>query len=285
MSLMAPPSATKEYPSLLFTPRSGDLKGQPDFRTPRAARSPSSGYGKSGMREGSTPRRRSLSPSGSAQRDAAPPPPPPSESLLDSPASHSLSPWARTAPAGDKGGEAGPSSQPAAAGPPPSATLQESFAQPRQQPQAQVPSDEWVTVFGFQPAQLQTVMREFSRCGDIQNFGSFREDHVNWVHVQYANKWQTARALQKNGARLEGGLMVGVRPLDGLDRAAVESGVDQSAAAVPAAVAAWRAAPAPLASRPYLLTQPPTAIALTQNWLPQPSRTAWDKISEFVFGS
>lgn len=43
MSLVAPPSASKEYPSLLFTPRSGDLKGQPDFRTPRAARSPSSG--------------------------------------------------------------------------------------------------------------------------------------------------------------------------------------------------------------------------------------------------
>ena len=50
----------------------------------------------------------------------------------------------------------------------------------------QAAPDEWVTVFGFQPAQLQTVMREFSRCGDIQNFGSFREDHVNWVHIQYA---------------------------------------------------------------------------------------------------
>ena len=50
---------------------------------------------------------------------------------------------------------------------------------------AQVPTDEWVTVFGFQPAQLQTVMRKFSRCGDIQKFGSFREDPVNWVHIQY----------------------------------------------------------------------------------------------------
>ncbi len=59
-----------------------------------------SGFGKSGLREGSTPRRRSLSPSGSAQRDAAPPPPPPSESLLDSPASHSLMSWASPAAPG-----------------------------------------------------------------------------------------------------------------------------------------------------------------------------------------
>ena len=47
-------------------------------------------------------------------------------------------------------------------------------------------ADEWVTVFGFQPSQLQTIMREFSRCGDIRNFGSFREEFVNWVHIQYA---------------------------------------------------------------------------------------------------
>ncbi len=78
------------------------------------------------------------------------------------------------------------------------------------------------------------------------------------------NKWQTARALQKNGARLEGGLMIGVRPLDSLDRAAVEAGVDKSGAGGAAALAAWRAPPAQLPSRPYLLTQPAAARASQQ---------------------
>ena len=70
--------------------------------------------------------------------------------------------------------------------------------------------------------------------------------------------------MQKNGARLEGGLMIGVRPLDSLDRAAVETGGDRSASALPAAMAAWRAAAAPLPSRPYLLTQPPAVTSLSQ---------------------
>ena len=38
----------------------------------------------------------------------------------------------------EKGGEAGPSSRAAASGQPPAPTLRESFAQPHQQPQAQV---------------------------------------------------------------------------------------------------------------------------------------------------
>ena len=50
------------------------------------------------------------------------------------------------------------------------------------------PADDnvWVTVFGFQPGQLNLVMREFAKCGDIVHVGSDREDSANWVHIQYA---------------------------------------------------------------------------------------------------
>ena len=50
------------------------------------------------------------------------------------------------------------------------------------------PADDnvWVTVFGFQPSQLQLVMREFAKCGDIVHVGNGREDSANWVHIQYA---------------------------------------------------------------------------------------------------
>jgi nuclear pore complex protein Nup53 len=46
--------------------------------------------------------------------------------------------------------------------------------------------DTWVTVFGFGPDDLPLVIREFSKAGDIQQFGTLGEpSHVNWVHIQY----------------------------------------------------------------------------------------------------
>ncbi|EIE26834.1 hypothetical protein COCSUDRAFT_59342 [Coccomyxa subellipsoidea C-169] len=64
----------------------GDKQGLPDYRSPRPTRSPSTqGYGRTRSHaEGSTPRRRSLTPTGS-MKDSLPPPPP-SQSMLDAPA-------------------------------------------------------------------------------------------------------------------------------------------------------------------------------------------------------
>lgn len=83
-----PPGGSKEFASLLFTPKTGEGgqgKTVPDYRTPRARSPVASGFG--GMqftRRDSTPqtRRRSLTPASSMARDT--PPPPPMDSLLDS---------------------------------------------------------------------------------------------------------------------------------------------------------------------------------------------------------
>lgn len=46
--------------------------------------------------------------------------------------------------------------------------------------------DGWVTVYGFQPQQLELVLQEFQKCGDIEQFGTFGQgQHTNWVHIQY----------------------------------------------------------------------------------------------------
>lgn len=46
--------------------------------------------------------------------------------------------------------------------------------------------DGWVTVFGFQPQQLELVLQEFQKCGDIEQFGTFGQGQsINWVHIQY----------------------------------------------------------------------------------------------------
>ncbi len=51
--------------------------------------------------------------------------------------------------------------------------------------QAEV-TDGWVTVFGFQPQQLEIVLQEFQKCGDIEQFGTFGQgQNTNWVHIQF----------------------------------------------------------------------------------------------------
>ncbi len=59
----------------------------------------------------------------------------------------------------------------------------------------------WVTVFGFQLGQLNLVMKEFAKCGDIVHVGNGREDNANWVHIQYAVRaWFLSHTHQCAGA-------------------------------------------------------------------------------------
>ena len=45
----------------------------------------------------------------------------------------------------------------------------------------------WVTVFGFSQGDVPLVLREFGKCGDIVQFGTFEDGpHCNWLHINYA---------------------------------------------------------------------------------------------------
>ncbi|KAL2651872.1 hypothetical protein R1flu_020000 [Riccia fluitans] len=80
--------------------------------------------------------------------------------------------------------------------------------------------EEWVTVFGFGVDETNAVMREFEKCGPILNQVS-GPGGANWVHIQYQNPYDAQKALQKNGIQLNGALIVGVKPLDALQRQAL----------------------------------------------------------------
>ncbi|KAK9917004.1 hypothetical protein WJX75_009884 [Coccomyxa subellipsoidea] len=205
---MSGQGGSKEFSSLLFTPQTGHKQGLPDYRSPRPTRSPSTqGYGRTRSHaEGSTPRRRSLTPTGS-MKDSLPPPPP-SQSMLDAPA----------------GTPAAPAVQP------------ETSAED---------SDVWVTVFGFQPSQLPLIMQDFAKCGDIVQFGNGREENANWVHIKYANKYGAQRALQRNGELVSRQLMVGVQLLDTRMRSAT-MGLTDSASSAAAPLTLAKPQPQPL---------------------------------------
>lgn len=169
--------------------------------------------------------------------------------------------------------------------------------------------DTWVTIFGFAPGDLPAVLREFQRCGDILQWGTFGcgggpgagGAPANFVHVQFANRYGAQRALLKNGEQLSPALIVGVKPLDPRHRQIMEAygaGSGAGAGAAMNGAAGGAASPGPrvrglagggtgaaaaaavAAARPYKVDTAAVAAAA----LPQPSRSLMQKLSEFVLG-
>lgn len=278
--------------SLLFTPTTKATDGQKgpapgDFRTfSGLGRTPASAGRAFGGRDGAgahpTPssRRRSLTPASSRQMDT--PPPPPMDSLLDSPRGVGAGPvpWpsqdgaedmqVSTSPYGGARGGAAPA--PAAAAP------SRELARPAGGDVAGY-EDTWVTVFGFGPNDLPLVMREFSKAGDILQFGTFGEaSQVNWVHLQYQNKHAAQRALLRNGEQLSACCMVGVKPLDPAHRAAADrAGPGGPGGTGPAFAVAF---PKPQQQRPYSLD----AAAGAGGVVPLAAKGVAQRLKEFVLG-
>ncbi|CAH9066375.1 unnamed protein product [Cuscuta epithymum] len=80
--------------------------------------------------------------------------------------------------------------------------------------------EEWVTVYGFSPADTNLVLREFEKCGLILR-------HIpgprgaNWMHILYQNHADAQKALSKNGMQINGVLIIGVKHVDPMQRHAL----------------------------------------------------------------
>jgi nuclear pore complex protein Nup53 len=143
----------------------------------------------------------------------------------------------------------------------------------------------WVTVFGFPQADVPLVLREFGKCGDIVQFGSFEDGpHCNWLHISYSNKHAAQRALLRSGDQLSSSCMVGVKPLDAHKRDAIERQLGGSGAATGGSgMGGGRggtALPKLASLRPYQVNAASAQAAV----VPLPSKSAWDKVSEFILG-
>lgn len=57
---------------------------------------------------------------------------------------------------------------------------------PQNEQLLQAEGDRWVTVYGFQPSDEPAIWREFQKCGTILQYGSGRDDRVNWTHIQFS---------------------------------------------------------------------------------------------------
>jgi nuclear pore complex protein Nup53 len=141
--------------------------------------------------------------------------------------------------------------------------------------------DTWVTVYGFPPEDLATVLREFQRCGDVLQWGTFGAGAgANFVHIQYQTRYGAQRALLKGGEQLSSTLIVGVKPLDPRHRAAVEGGAGGGGGGSPGGPRVGRGGglAAAAAARPYRVEAAAAAA------LPTRGAGLWDKLQQFVIG-
>lgn len=87
-------------------------------------------------------------------------------------------------------------------------------------PAGNLDEEEWITVYGFSPGDTNVVLREFEKCGVIlKHIPGPRE--ANWMHILYQNRADAQKALNKNGMQINGVLIVGVKPVDPMQRQAL----------------------------------------------------------------
>ncbi|KAJ4828293.1 Nucleoporin nup35 [Turnera subulata] len=87
-------------------------------------------------------------------------------------------------------------------------------------PAGNLDEEEWVTVYGFSPGDTNFVLREFEKCGVIlKHVPGPRE--ANWMHILYQSRSDALKALSKNGMQINGVLIVGVKPVDPMQRQAL----------------------------------------------------------------
>ncbi|KAI3521551.1 hypothetical protein L1887_11022 [Cichorium endivia] len=87
-------------------------------------------------------------------------------------------------------------------------------------PVGTIDEEEWVTVYGFSPADTNLVLREFEKCGVILKHVPGPRDS-NWMHILYQSRFDSQKALSKNGMQLNGALIIGVKPVDPMQRQAL----------------------------------------------------------------
>ncbi|KAJ0264228.1 Nuclear pore complex protein NUP35 [Hirschfeldia incana] len=87
-------------------------------------------------------------------------------------------------------------------------------------PTGNVQEEEWVTVYGFSPSDTNLVLREFEKCGMILKHVPGPRN-ANWMHILYQNRSDAQKALGRTGMMINGVVIVGVKPVDPIQRQAL----------------------------------------------------------------
>nr|XP_014097965.1 nucleoporin Nup35 [Bactrocera oleae] len=131
----------------------------------------------------------------------------------------------------------------------------------------------WVTVYGFPPSAISTILQHFAQCGTIVD-KVFPPQNGNWVHLKYASRLECDKALNYNEKILGNNIMIGVtqcKDKNIIDKENVSENNTQ-----PCKVR-------PLAQTAYKSVQNDSAVDNNAN-LPQKSSGLMNKALDLFFG-
>ncbi|XP_057744518.1 nuclear pore complex protein NUP35 isoform X1 [Arachis stenosperma] len=156
-------------------------------------------------------------------------------------------------------------------------------------PAGNLNEEEWVTVYGsscrFSPGDTNLVLREFEKCGEILKHVPGPRD-ANWMHILYQNRSDSQKALNKNGVQLNGVLIVGVKPLDPMQRQALDERLNHQGFMPLPLPSARNSESSTLKapSRPYYLQNGNSSARQTGGAIASPTKSLVSKIMDLMFG-
>ncbi|WPT13571.1 Nuclear pore complex protein NUP35 [Picochlorum sp. SENEW3] len=144
----------------------------------------------------------------------------------------------------------------------------------------------WVTVYGFHKNELPLVLREFSKCGDIVDFGHFNDGpYVNWTHICYDTKYAAQRALLRSGQQLSPTCMVGVKELDQGKVKDIEQQRRDNNGREEGTASRYSSNKVEIPTLSVKKTEEERKkMVAAQKIVPLESTSAWEKVCEFVLG-
>lgn len=152
-------------------------------------------------------------------------------------------------------------------------------------PAGNLNEEEWVTVYGFSPCETNLVLREFEKCGQVLKHVAGPRD-ANWMHILYQNRSDAQKALNKNGMLINGVLIVGVKPLDPMQRQALNERLNNQGF-MPLPLPSGRNAEASTSkapSRPYYLQNGNSTARQNGGTIASPTKSLVSKIMDLMFG-
>lgn len=154
-------------------------------------------------------------------------------------------------------------------------------------PAGSLNEEEWVTVYGFSPTDANLILREFEKCGVILKHVPGPRN-ANWMHILYQNRADAHKALSKNGVPVNGVLIVGVKPVDPIQRQALnERANNQGFMPLPPPSYSLNSEQSLLntGARPYYLQNGTTTNAVKQSGaIAFPEKSLVSKVMDLMFG-
>ncbi|KAK3027087.1 hypothetical protein RJ639_040919 [Escallonia herrerae] len=136
----------------------------------------------------------------------------------------------------------------------------------------------------FSPGDTNLVLREFEKCGIILKHVPGPRD-ANWMHILYQNRFDAHKALSKNGMQINGVLIVGVKPVDPMQRQALNERINGFMPLPPGPSGrssepnGFRASP-----RPYYLQNGSSNSRQSAGTIATPAKSVVSKVMDLMFG-